>query len=165
MLMGNLVTEPWSGPKVDSKLNIGNSTYSCGVALSSKEVIFEIYRNHSRRRKVARLGVASRDDPTCKATSLMAFGFQNMDRSRMWVNLCINHSQFTQSTSAKFKVEFDDLTPVVCHWGQLPPRSPVLGRDRDTNFWSLLATKHLGALFVYLSLPHQVLSLLLRGFG
>ena len=48
----------------------------------------------------------SRSDPMCKAS---INGIWLMDRSRMWVNLCVNYSQFTQSTSAKFKVEFDDL--------------------------------------------------------
>ena len=100
------VNSIWNGPKVDGKLNISSSTYSCGVALSSKEVIFEIHRNHSRLQKVARLRVTRRSDPMCKAS---INGIWLMDRSRMWVNLCVNYSQFTQSTSAKFKVEFDDL--------------------------------------------------------
>ena len=128
------VNSIWNEPKVDGKLNISSSTYSCGVALSSKLVIFEIYRNHSRRRKVARLRVTRRSDPMCKAS---INGIWLMDRSWMWVNLCVNYSQFTQSTSAKFKVEFDDLIQGLQLWFVIE----VNYHHVDPLFWIVAETR------------------------
>ena len=153
MLTGNMATElevngVWSWPKLDGKLNISSSTYSCGgVALSFKEVIW-----------VSR----------CTETIL---------GSRMWVNIYISHSQFTQSTSRwNLMIWFKDYSCGLsvrhvdcCHVDFL-----VLDRDQDANFWKeyfldLLPVSNMtvlntsGTLRLPLSLPHTVLSFGLVG--
>ena len=135
------VNSIWNGPKVDGKLNISSSTYSCGVALSSKLVIFEIYRNHSRRRKVARLRV-TRGAILCVKLASMTSGSW-IEAECEWISVSITPNSLRapqQSSRWNLMIWFEDYSCVFVGW-LLPcrsihvGRSPVLDRGRDTNFW------------------------------
>ena len=91
----------------------------CSTLIQGSDLRIEVYKKHSRRRKVARLGITPRVDPMCKASIKFDDLWQHLvyaDRSQMWAKFCVHHSQFTQSTSAKFKVEFDNLIQGLQLW-------------------------------------------------